>query len=257
MKPLSFFRRTAAFATAAVIAATVVFGFSPSEIRLWADEQDELEQKLEENKQKQAELDKKIKATRGDISKEKENQEAISEQIKTTEDYIRDLLSLIKNYDGEIEALETDITNLQGDIEIQQAKVENKRAEIDENIVLYEQRIRAMYLSGNDSVASIILGSTDFFDMLMKIELVKRIADYDNELITSLLQMKSEYEAEQLELENQRSRPKRRNGIPSLRSSRSSIRNRTPSLKSLKSSPPALKTTRTSLRRPKRPSTSR
>ena len=204
MKPLSFFRRTAAFATAAVIAATVVFGFSPSEIRLWADEQDELEQKLEENKQKQAELDKKIKATRGDISKEKENQEAISEQIKTTEDYIRDLLSLIKNYDGEIEALETDITNLQGDIEIQQAKVENKRAEIDENISLYEKRIRAMYLSGNDSVASIILGSKDFFDMLMKIELVKRIAEYDNKLIDSLLEMKSEYEAEQLELENQK-----------------------------------------------------
>lgn len=167
-----------------------------------ADEQKELEQKLEENKKKQEEIDKKIKATRGDISKEKENQEAISEQIATTEDYIRDLLELIKGYDEEIDALEADIAELEGEIAIQEEKVAQKRAEIDENIVLYEQRIRALYLSGNDSVASIILGSSDFFDMLMKIELVKRVADYDNSLIESLLQMKSEYEQEQLELEN-------------------------------------------------------
>ena len=204
MKYPKILRSVISLATAFAAAATMLTCFGPAQVRLAADEQDELEQKLEENKQKQDELDEKIKATRGDISKEKENQEAISEQIETTEEYIRDLLSLIKSYDGEIEALEADIADLQGDIEIQQAKVENKRAEIDENISLYEKRIRAMYLSGNDSVASIILGSKDFFDMLMKIELVKRIAEYDNKLIDSLLEMKSEYEAEQLELENQK-----------------------------------------------------
>ena len=203
MKPRVFFKKFLATATAFAVAFAMMTCFT-ADLTVSADEQDELEQRLKDNKSKQEELDKKISSTRGDISKEKENQEAISEQIETTEDYIRDLTELIKGYEDDIEALEGDIAALQGDIEIQETKISNKRAEIDQNIALYEKRIRAMYLSGNDSVASIILGSTDFFDMLMKIELVKRVADYDNQLIDSLLQMKSEYEQYLLELENQK-----------------------------------------------------
>lgn len=189
--------------TAIVLAITVIAGFKPMSVSVRADEQKDLENKLKENKAKQEEIDKKIKETRGDISKEKENQEAISEQIETTEEYIRGLLELIQNYEEEIRSLEGEIEDLEGDIEIQRILIENKRAEIDQNIVLYEKRLRAMYLSGNDSVASIILGATDFFDLLMKIELVKRVADYNNDIIDNLLTIKSEYEAAQLELENQ------------------------------------------------------
>lgn len=198
-----FFKKLLTVLTALAVSFTVLVCFKPASVTLRADEQDDLEQKLKDNKAKQEEIDKKIKDTRGDISKEKENQEAISEQIETTEDYIRDLLELIGGYEDEIDVLEGEITDLEGDIEIQKLLIENKRAEIDQNIVLYEQRLRAMYLSGNDSVASIILGATDFFDLLMKIELVKRVANYNNDIIDNLLTIKSEYEAAQLELENQ------------------------------------------------------
>ena len=58
-----------------------------------------------------------------------------------------------------------------------------------------------MYLSGNDSVASILLGSTDFFDMLMKLELIERVADHDNAVIDNLIALKNEYEATKLQYE--------------------------------------------------------
>lgn len=209
MKLRQKFKRAVTLLTVAAIVFSLVF-YSGSSVILRADEQKDLENRLEEIEKEREQTNKKIKDTQNDISKEKEYQEAIEKQIEDTEEYIRTLNDLIAEYNDGIEALEGDIASLEdeiawleGDIEIQRILISNKRAEIDENIVLYEQRLRAMYLSGNDSVASIILGATDFFDMLMKIELVKRVADYNNDLIKKLLSMKAEYEAAQLELENQ------------------------------------------------------
>ncbi len=203
MKLKTILKKAGAVLTALVIAFTVMTCFRPTLLTVRADEQEELEQELEEIKKKQADIDKKIAATKDDIAKEKENQDAIDEQIEATEDYISTLAELISEYTEQIDSLDSEIEVLEGDIEIQELLIENKRAEIDEKILLYEQHLRALYLSGNDSVASIILGATDFFDLLMKIELVKRIANYNNDLIDSLLQTKTEYEAAELELENQ------------------------------------------------------
>ena len=190
------------FTAAAIMFSMLAYSYSGM-TTVQADSQSELEARLKEIEKEKEQAKQKQKETQNDIAKEKENQEAIESQIKSTEEYIRTLIDLIENYEDQISKLEDEIAELEGEIEIQRTKIANKRAEIDQNIVLYEKRIKAMYLSGNDSVASIILGATDFFDMLMKIELVKRVADYDNDLIQSLLDLKAEYEAAQLELENQ------------------------------------------------------
>ncbi|MBQ8623336.1 MAG: peptidoglycan DD-metalloendopeptidase family protein [Oscillospiraceae bacterium] len=167
-----------------------------------ADEQAELEAQLKELQERQDELDDLIYETRKDISKEKENQEYIEEQIETTEEYIRTLDGLIEGYEGDIETLNGIIAEREVEIADTKLLIADQKAEIDENIELYKKRLRALYLSGNDSVASIILGSTDFFDMLMKIELVTRVARYNNSLIEDLVAMKETYEATQLDLEN-------------------------------------------------------
>ena len=203
MKSRSIFKRIVTFMTAAAIALCMFAYSSSSILTVEASTQSELENRLKEIEKEKEALKKKQNSTANDISKEEEHQEAIEDEIKATEEYIRTLNDLIDEYSAQIAALEDEISVLEGDIEIQQKKVANKRAEIDDNIGLYERRIRAMYLSGNDSVASIILGATDFFDMLMKVELVKRVAKNDNDLIQSLLDMKTDYEAAQLELENQ------------------------------------------------------
>lgn len=58
-----------------------------------------------------------------------------------------------------------------------------------------------MYVAGNSSYTDILIGSTDFYDMLMKIELVKRVADHDNTMIDGLVELKGEYESQEAELE--------------------------------------------------------
>ncbi len=203
MKFRKFLKPLFSIMTASAIALSVMTCAGPLSVTVEADEQEELEKQLKDFAKKREETEAKIKETKKDISKEKENQEAISEQIETTEEYIRVLVELIHEIQDEIDALEDEIGALEGDIEIQKAKIQNKREEIDENIKIYERQLRAMYLSGNDSVASIVLGATDFFDLLMKIELIKRVSGYNNDVIQTLLDIKAEYEAAQLDLENQ------------------------------------------------------
>ena len=203
MKFKSFLRRCAILCTAVLIAFSAFMYSASNVINVSADEQADLEKKLADNKAKQKELENKISSTRGDIKKEKENQDAIEEQIETVEEYLVTLIDLINEYQEQIDALEDEITVLEADIAIQERKIENKKAEVDDIAYRYGQCLRSMYISGNDSVASIILGSTDFFDMLMRMELVKRIANYNDTLIQSLHDTVDEYEAAELVLENQ------------------------------------------------------
>ncbi len=168
-----------------------------------ADEQDDLEAKIAASKDRQKEIEKKIKDTKNDISKEKEYQEHIDEQIEEVEDYLADLSKLIGEYEDQIEALEDEIAVLEAQIAIQERKISDKKDEVDDISYKYGQSLRSIYLNGNDSVASIVLGSQDFFDMLMRMEFVKRVANYNDDLIQSLHDKVAELELAELELQNQ------------------------------------------------------
>lgn len=202
MELRTFFKKAVTVLVALAIALTLITLPDGITTVTEADKQSDLEAELKELQEKQDELDDLIYETRKDISKEKENQEYIESQIETTEEYIRTLDELIEGYEGDIETLNGIILEREGEIADTKLLIANQKAEIDENIERYKKRLRALYLSGNDSVASILLGSTDFFDMLMKIELVTRVARYNNALIEDLVDLKETYEATQLDLEN-------------------------------------------------------
>ena len=172
----------AAIASAAL--ALSAFSFSAMPALKAKTQQELLEEQLEENKARQEELESKISSARNDISRQREYQESIDEQIAATEEYIRTLTQLIADYDLQIEELDGSILEKEADIE---AQIDEEELEIAHNISIYEKQLRAMYISGNDSVASVILGANSFFDMLMKLEMVKRVADANNDFIDHLV----------------------------------------------------------------------
>ena len=199
-------RKTLCFALAlALTTGMLVFSGSNTEVKTHAATIEELQQKLEEYAQKQEELDNQINATRNDAAKEKQNQQAINSNIATTEEKIRTLKDIITEYGDNISDIEDSIETLENNIAETEEQIADQKAEIDENIELYKKRLRAMYLSGHDSMASILVGASDFYDMLMKMELVKRMAEHDNALITGLIDLKDEYEANQALLESAKS----------------------------------------------------
>ena len=58
-----------------------------------------------------------------------------------------------------------------------------------------------MYMTGNDSIASMLVGSTDFYDILARTELAERLSRHDNDMIDELNEKISVLNADKAELE--------------------------------------------------------
>lgn len=161
----------------------------------------EIQEERKQNEEKIAALQEEINALEGDKDKEKEYQETLSEQIEVLQNNILLLDTEIQQLGADITAAEQNIAQLNTDIAAQEA-------EVDSNIELFKERLCAMYVTGGDSLASAILGSGDFYDMLSRMEMINNITAHDEELvnklldqITSLEQSKSEVETIKLSLE--------------------------------------------------------
>ncbi|MBR6101988.1 MAG: peptidoglycan DD-metalloendopeptidase family protein [Ruminococcus sp.] len=162
-----------------------------------AEEIQQTKEQLEELAKKQAELDEKINKTQGDIDAEEETQAAIEEQIRTVEETIFALQDSIDKLTSKIEVLTDSIAQ-------KEVEIAEKRVEIEQGVIDFKKRIRIMYVAGSESYTDILVGATDFYDMLMKLELVKRVADHDSGQIDHLIELKDQYESDLVALENEK-----------------------------------------------------
>ena len=141
-------------------------------IKVEASTLSDLQAKKKANDAKLKQINQKISSTKNDQKKEKEYQENVSEQITVTEENIRVILE-------EIDTLEKNIAALNESIAQQEADIQKGMDE-------FKERLRVMYMSGNDSMASVLVGSADFYDLLSRMEFVKRIAKSDDQMIDDL-----------------------------------------------------------------------
>ena len=118
---------------------------------------------------------------------------------------IRDNIALLNT---ELESIENDIKTAQDNIEQLDKTIIEQQNEIDNSVELFKERLCAMYVSGNDNLASIIVGSSDFYDIMSRVEMANRMAAYDEELINGILadietleKNKSDLESEKLTLD--------------------------------------------------------
>lgn len=161
----------------------------------------EIQEERKANESKIASLESDIKALEGDKNKEKAYQETLAQQITL----IQNNILLLEN---ELAQINEDITVAQTNIETLNGNIAEQEVKVDENIELFKERLCAMYVTGNSSLTSAVLGSTDFYDMLSRVEMVNCIAEHDEELvnkildeITTLEKSKSDLESEKLTLE--------------------------------------------------------
>ena len=146
----------------------------------------ELDKQKSENNSAIKDLEATIAALEGNKGEQEAYQEQLAEKIRLQNENIEILMNQIDDINLQIEGKQAEITNLETEIGIQEA-------EIAEGLEKFKLRIRAMYISGNDSLASALVGATDFYDMLTKVELMSRVAKYDDELVEGLVTELNEY----------------------------------------------------------------
>ncbi len=163
----------------------------------YADDTSDYEQQLSEIAEKQEELADKISELQDNIAEQEEYQQLIESQIETTS-------QKIELIDSHLTTLSEEMDEISASISETTEKLDAQKSDIEDGISDFKLRLRSLYLAGSSTYTSVILGSDDFFDMLMKIELVERVAAHDDELIDSLVAQKDDYEQTVEELNSQK-----------------------------------------------------
>ncbi len=218
MKKLSILKKSLSFLTCSALSFALVAGYNnvssgkKSATEASAKSLNEIQAERDANNQKIAELENQITALQGSADDQKAYQETLMEQIEL----IRENIGLLNT---ELEAISSDIEATEKNIGDLDQKIVDQEKEIDESVELFKERLFNMYVSGNDNLASIVVGSSSFYDIMSTIEMANRMAEYDEELINGILddiesleKNKSELETEKLtfemKLESQEKRKK-------------------------------------------------
>lgn len=141
---------------------------------------------------KQAKLEKDRKDVEAMLSKYENDAEE-------TDKYLEEYDNKMKLQEEQVEVVEEQIALYEAEIAELEEKIAASQTDIDKGIVQFKQRLRSLYMAGSDSMASVLTGSTDFYDMLARMEFVERVSKHDNDMIDSLNEKISELEASKAE----------------------------------------------------------
>lgn len=132
------------------------------------------------------------------------------QQVKTQQN---DLENKIEMMDNQIESIMSKVNDNKKDItktqtDIKQAEKDLLKAEDDIKTEqnLYGERLRAMYISGSSSYIDIILGSKDMNDFLSRIENIKKIISFDENIISDYKAKKTAIDVKKSALDSKNAR---------------------------------------------------
>ena len=156
----------------------------------------DLEQQLQQLEQENQKYQKILDDTKSDIAEKEEYKSA--------------LVSKVQVLDEKIAVTREKISSLNDDIKEKQDAYDKGLSEVEDQFDALANRLRILYMSGNATDLEIIFGAKDFSDLIGKMELVKRLANSDKELISEiqtkldeLSTKKESLEADKKDLETQ------------------------------------------------------
>lgn len=103
-----------------------------------------------------------------------------------SEKYLKEYNRKMKLQEKRVELSRRQTELMKEDIAALEADIKDGEAELEENTEKFGLRLRTIYMSGGDSVAEVLAGSSSFYDILSRIEFTERIARHDNEMIDTL-----------------------------------------------------------------------
>ena len=161
----------------------------------------EIQEEREERRQEIAVLQQQLDALASNKANEEAYQSILNDQINL-------IRANVNSLNSEIDAINQDITDTQTTISGLEITIGNKENEIEKKVEDFKERMYSMYVSGDENLAAVLLGSSSLYDTIANIEMVNRVAEYDEQLIDQILadieaidESKSELESQKMELE--------------------------------------------------------
>ncbi len=151
---------------------------------------DELQEKIDALETQNSETQEKIDALQEDIDAQKAREALLQQKKENAQEQVT-------LYAQKLAVLKEDIAQNEQDIA-------DKEVEIADNTELFGERVRAMYMSSQTSTLELLFQSTSFSEFLSRLETLRRISEYDNQLIDTLKQEKEDLKVMQAELTEQK-----------------------------------------------------
>ena len=129
-------------------------------------------EKINELESKQAKVKEQINSLKSDIGDQEKLKDALQDEIDTVQ-------AQIDVYNGQL----TEVENRLSEIEAQK---EQKQNDLENTKQTFMTRLRAMYVSGDNSMLNVLLSANDFGDFLYRDQLLSSVTDHDNAIMEQL-----------------------------------------------------------------------
>ena len=107
-------------------------------------------------------------------------------EMDVINDRITQLNSQIAEYNDAIAQYQSEIDSLEAKIEEAEKRQTELEAQISDTYELLSDRLYATYVAGSTSTLELLLSAEDFETFLTRLELVRRISEYDTSLVSDL-----------------------------------------------------------------------
>lgn len=182
-----------------MLATGISANWSPmQDISVSAETLSELQEERKTNESKIAEKQKELESLQSDLSQQEAYQKALQEKITLQQENLDIVCEELDRINQSITETEAAISDTEDEITVMEADIQ---IGLDE----FKLRLRAMYVQGNDSLASALVGATDFYDLLSKYELMSRVANHDNDLVNDLKDKLEACNEKKAQLEDEKS----------------------------------------------------
>ena len=145
---------------------------------------------------------------KGDLEKNEESQDEVKEKLDANNASMEELKaeidkldSQIKKAENEIADIESNINKTQKELEAIVVELEKAIAEKEEQKETLDERLRVMYMYSDTSPLEILFSAQNFSDLISKVDMIKTIAEYDQDLFAKLEAIESEIAKKKEEIE--------------------------------------------------------
>lgn len=143
----------------------------------------ELEQKLKESEKKLAEFEDSAKNTAEYIETLDEKIGYLNEELNLLDNEVKSAQKKVKTLDAQITALETELADVREKYDSTVEELTKLEDKFQTTYNAYCLRLRAMYISGTDSILVALITSSDISQLFTRYEMIKAIAKSDTALL--------------------------------------------------------------------------
>lgn len=150
---------------------------------------------IEDKQNKLNEVNNSIQQQKDKLKSVNNNKENAQKELENLDKDMSQASATLQNLNGKI-------SDLNSKIKVNEKEIQSKKQEYINENELFKQRVRALYESGNSAYLDVILNSKDFSDFIGRMDIIKKIIDYDKNLISDIKEKQESLEKKQSELEN-------------------------------------------------------